>query len=272
MEDIQKRRERFEQLGTIYPKEASVKVAQAFINKVNCYWFTPAEVKPNKIVIYLHGGAFAVGSIRSHEAMVSHFAQKIGARILFVDYSLAPEKPYPAAPNDVFAVYQELIATYPGYEIDFIGDSAGGGLIVSAVGQIINQRLQLPHAAVLISAWISLHCNNPSHEENRSTDPILTREYAKNSASHYVGDTPLEIASPENVALSQFPPVLIIVGTNEILIDDSRNFYNIVKTIQPNSILTIYQNQNHVWPLAGINTEASQKALTQIDEFLNGSK
>jgi monoterpene epsilon-lactone hydrolase len=272
MEDIKKRRERFETLGAIYPKAPSVKTEQVLIAGVNCYWLTPVNANPKKIVVYLHGGAFAVGSIRSHEALVSHFAVATGANILFVDYSLAPENPFPAAPDDVFAVYTELLNSYPGYEIDFIGDSAGGGLIVYAVAQMLKQKVQPPDSAVLISPWISLHCDNPSHEENRAIDPVLSREYAKASAADYIGDSPLGTGSPENVQLSKFPPVLIVVGSNEILLDDSRNFYDTVKQVQPDATLTIYENQNHVWPLSGIDTDASQRLLGQVAEFLNAPK
>ncbi len=269
MENITARREGFNQLGSIYPKQVSVKTEQVIINGVSCYWLTPENPAPNKIIIHLHGGVYAVGAIQSHESMLTHFAHKLQTRILFVDYALAPELPYPNALNDVMNVYTELIAQYPGYKIDFIGDSAGAGLIVSAVGEMLKKNIQLPNAAVFISAWISLHCDNPSHEGNRTKDPILTHEYLKSSALDYIGTLPIETVSPENVELSAFPPVLIMVGTNEILLDDSVNFYNSVKTIQPAAKLSIYENQVHVWMLTGMPSEASQNALTEIKEFLN---
>jgi monoterpene epsilon-lactone hydrolase len=269
MEDIQARRERFNQLGSIYPKAASVKTEKVNINGVNCYWLTPENPAPNKIIIHLHGGAFAMGSIQSHESMLTHFAHKLQTRVLFVDYALAPELPYPNALNDVLNVYTYLVKTYPGYKIDMIGDSAGAGLIVSAVGKMLKQQIQLPHAAVFISPWISLHSNNPSHEGNRQKDPILTHEYIKSWAADYIGNLPIETVSPENVELSAFPPVLIMVGTNEILLDDSVNFYNYIKDIQHDAKLSIYENQVHVWMLTGMPSEASQKALTEIKDFLN---
>lgn len=269
MEDIAARRERFNQLGSIYPKQASVKTEHVIINGVSCYWLTPENPATNKIVIHLHGGAFAMGSIQSHGAMLSHFAHKLQTKILFVDYSLAPELPYPNALNDIMNVYTALLAQYPGYRIDFIGDSAGGGLIVSAIGEMIKRSIQLPNAAVFISAWISLRCDNPSYEDNSAKDPILTHEYLNSSAKDYIGSMPIEKAGPENVELSAFPPVLIMAGTNEILLDDSVNFYNSIKAIQPAAKLSVYENQVHVWMLTGMPSEASQQALTEINEFLN---
>ena len=269
MEDIKQRRERFEQLGKLYPKEASVKVEQALINGVSCYWFSPENSMENKIIIHLHGGVYAVGSIQSHGSLVSHISHKLKTKILFVDYALSPERPYPAANKDVFAVYTALLNDYPGYKIGFIGDSAGGGLIVSAVGDMLKQHLALPDAVAMISPWISLQSDNPSIESNRAKDSILNKEYLKSAANDYLGGVPIETASPENIALSAFPPVLIAVGTNEVLLDDSVNFYNIVKGIQPDATLTIYENQNHVWPLANINSEASQRLLNEMDKFFN---
>ncbi|GAA3978504.1 alpha/beta hydrolase [Mucilaginibacter dorajii] len=268
MEDIKKRRESFEQLGKIYPKDASIKIEPVSINGLSCYWFTPNNAIANNIIIYLHGGVFAVGSIRSHEALVSHITGKLKTKVLFVEYALAPEHPFPAAPKDVFNVYKALLTIYPGHAISLIGDSAGGGLIVSLVGDLLKRQMKLPQAVVMISPWISLSCDNPSHEENRTKDPILTREYVKNSAKDYIGDTPLAIASPENVQLNAFPPVLIVVGTNEILLDDSCNFYEQVKLLQQKAVLSIYENQNHVWPLANVHSEASQKVLAEMGEFL----
>jgi len=269
MNEIQNRRQFFDGLGQNYPKATSVKVQPALIDGVSCYWFTPENPVDNKIIIHLHGGAFVVGSIQSHESMVSHFSEKLQTKILFVEYSLAPERPYPNAGNDVLKVYKALLSNYPGHEISFMGDSAGAGITVSVIDEIQKQQLPLPHAAIMISPWISLACNNASHEDNRAKDPILSPEYLKASAKLYTGDNPTDVADPEHAEFSQFPPVLIMVGTNEVLLDDSINFYNSIKTKQLKATLSIYENQNHVWPLANINSEASQKALAEVATFLS---
>ncbi len=268
---MKQRREGFEQLGKLYPKAASVKTEQAFINGVNCYWITPENATHKKIIIHLHGGVYAVGSIRSHESLVSHIAQRLKTTILFVDYALSPEKPYPAANEDVFSVYTKVLNDYPDYKIGFVGDSAGGGLIVSIVGDLLKQQLPLPQAVAMISPWINLESDNPSQETNRAKDPVLNKEYLKSAAKDYAGNATIETISPEHVVLSTFPPVLIVVGSNEVLLDDSVNFYNVVKDIQPDSTLTIYENQNHVWPLADINNEASLQLLSEMEEFFNDS-
>jgi monoterpene epsilon-lactone hydrolase len=269
MENIQQRREGFEQLGKLYPKEASVKVKQDFFSGVNCYWFTPQDAKENKIIIYLHGGVYAMGSILSHESLVSHVAQKLRTTLLFVDYALAPERPFPAANEDVLSVYTTLINEYADCKIGIIGDSAGGGLIVSTVSNLLKRQLPLPEAVVMISPWISLQGNNPSQKNNRSKDPVLTKDYLKGAAKDYIGNATIETVSPEYLTFSTFPPALIVVGSNEILLDDSVNFYGLIKNLNPKSRLTIYDNQNHVWPLANIHSEASQQLLIELDEFIN---
>ena len=133
MEDVLQFRESYEQKPHPYDKEPTVSITPVMIEGVSCYWLTPEDPSPQRIIIYLHGGGFAAGSIRTHGRMASHFAKELHARILFIDYALAPENPYPAGLNDLVIVYRELANRYPGYRMDLIGDSAGGSLIVSAI-------------------------------------------------------------------------------------------------------------------------------------------
>jgi acetyl esterase/lipase len=269
MNEIQNRRNFFNSLGQNYPKNTTVEVQHVLINGVSCYWFIPEKETSNKIIMHLHGGAFVVGSIQSHESMISHFSAQLQIRILFVEYALAPEHPYPNAINDIMDVYERLISDYPNREIIFMGDSAGAGLTVSAIGKMMEQEIQLPQGVVMISPWINITCDNPSQEDNRAIDPILSREYLLGSAQLYTGDTPFAASSPEYIEFDQFPPTLIMVGTNEVLLDDSKNFYNSIKGKQPNTALSIYENQLHVWPLANVHSEASQNAISEVGEFLN---
>jgi len=269
MKNIQQHRDEFDQLGNLYPAEPSVKVEQTLVNGVNSYWFTPENAIAEKIIIYLHGGVYALGSVRSHGSLVSHIANKLKTTILFVDYALAPEQPYPAANNDVFAVYSGLLKDHRGYKLGFIGDSAGGGLIVSTVSAILKQKLPLPYAVAMISPWIDLKCDNPSYESNRAKDPILNRDMLSGAAKDYRASASIGTVNPADIALNTFPPVLIAVGTNEVLLDDSLNFYDVVKGLQSDAALTVYDNQYHVWPLADVHSQASQRLLTEMDGFFN---
>lgn len=268
MEEVLKSRESYEQKPHPYDYEPTVSITPITIEGISCYWFTPENPSPNRIIIFLHGGGFAMGSVRTHGRMVTHFAKALQAKILFVEYALAPENPFPAGLNDVVTVYRELTNRYPGSQINFIGDSAGGSLIVSAVGEMLKINLPLPNAVVLISPWISLECNNPSIEENAHLDISLNREALQMFARAYTGGVPLELSSPKKALRTQFPPVLIMVGTNEVLLDDSKHFYNDIKGIQGRSRLSIYNDQPHVWLKKDIHKEASRRALAEMADFI----
>jgi len=271
MEDLLQRRESYDQKILPYDNEPTVSITPEIIEGVSCYWFTPEDPAPDRVIIFLHGGGFAMGSIKSHGKMTTHFAKKLQAAILFIEYALAPEHPFPAGLNDIIAVYREIVNRYPGSQLNLIGDSAGGSLIVSAIGEMLKMRLPLPQAVVLISPLLSFMCDNPSYEEKALLDISLTRDMLRMFVRAYTGDVPIEVSSPKNAALTQFPPVLIMVGTDEILLDDSRHFYNSIKKIQPRSRLSIYEGQPHVWPKKDILKEASRRALAEIAEFIGSA-
>jgi len=268
IQEILQRREGYEQKPHPYDFEPTVSIDQVMIGGVSCYWFTPEDPSPDRIIIFLHGGGFAMGSVRTHGKMVSHFANHLKAKILFVEYALAPEHPFPAGLKDLTTVYRELVNSHPGCLINLIGDSAGGSLIVSGIGEMIRLQLPLPDAVVLISPWISLECDYPSIEANAQLDISIDRDMLRLFARAYTGDHPLAVSSPKKALLPRFPPVLIMVGTNEILLDDSKQFYNDIKTVQSRSLLSIYEDQPHVWPKKDIHKEAARRALAEIAEFI----
>lgn len=268
MENVLQFRESYDQKPHPYDGEPTVSTTQVVIARVNCYWFTPKDPSPDRIIIYLHGGGFAAGSMRTHGNMVSHFAKELHAKILFIEYALAPEHPFPAGLNDILNVYQELANRYSGFQLDLIGDSAGASLIISAIGEMLKLHLPLPDAVVLISPWVSLECDNPSMEENAQADRTLNKEMLQLFARAYTGSVSFGVSSPKKAPLTQFPPVLIIVGTNEVLLDDSKYFYNDIKDIQGKSRLSIYDDQPHSWLKKDIHKEASRQALAEIADFI----
>ena len=272
MEEVLQARASYDKRQMPYDYEPTVSITPVMIEGVNCYWFTPEDPLPGRIIIFLHGGGFAMGSVKTHGMMVTHFAKALQAKILFIEYALAPEHPFPAGLTDVVTVYRELTNRYPGSQINLIGDSAGGSLIVSAVAEMLKIHLPLPKAVVLISPWVSLECDYPSIEENAHLDISLSREALLLFARAYTGNLPIEVSSPNKALLTQFPPVLIMVGTHEILLDDSKHFYNDIKNIQGRSRLSIYNDQPHVWLKKDIHKEASRRALAEIADFIGTCK
>lgn len=261
-------REFFETLGKIYPVSPAIKISETEISNVKCYWFQPQSSNTENILVYLHGGSFAYGSINSHKAMVSHIAKNTKTKILFIEYSLAPEYPFPVAVSEIVKVYRELLRANPKSEITFIGDSAGGGLTVSSIHSMNENNLKLPSSIILISPWLNLKCNTNSYNTRQHLDPILTKENLLEYAQYYIGSNG-SLADPSELLFNSFPPTFLLVGTNEVLYDDARNFYNYIKPIQNNTTFKEYQDQTHVWLLTDIGSDASKETLRDISDFLN---
>jgi acetyl esterase/lipase len=257
----------FNGLGHIYPADSSVEVSPEPIEGVGCYWFVPGRFDKNKIVIYLHGGMFVLGSIDGYKAMISYFASAFSARILFIEYALAPEKPFPNAPNDILKVYEELIRRYPDAKITVMGDSAGGGLAATLIKMASEEKLPMPSGVILISPWVFLKGNTESYETRKKLDPILTKEKLMEYADYYVANH-WNDADPGEFIFHNFPPLFILVGSNEILLDDSKLFYEKIKRLQPDTQMKEYENQVHGFPLIDIKSDAAKDALTNMEKFI----
>jgi len=268
LETVNADRACFDGLCKIYPADGNVEISAEQIEGVGCYWFLPERFDKNKIVIYLHGGMFVLGSIAGYKAMISHFASSFSARILFIEYALAPEKPFPNAPNDILIVYESLIRRYPDAKITVMGDSAGGGLAATLIKMASEEKLLMPAGVVFISPWVYLRGNTESYETRKKMDPILTKDKLMEYAGYYVGNHWNE-ADPGQFVFNSFPPLLILVGTNEILFDDSKLFYEKIKRLQPDTHKKEYENQVHGWPLIDIHSDAAKDALTNIKKFIS---
>jgi epsilon-lactone hydrolase len=264
---VNKDRMVFDGLGHIYPADGSVKISAEAIEGVSCHWFVPERFDKNKIVIYLHGGMFVLGSIEGYKAMISHFTSAFSARILFVDYALAPEKPFPNAANEILKVYRELIRIYPDAKITVMGDSAGGGLSATLIKMASEEKLPMPSSVILISPWVYLRGNTESYETRKKLDPILTKEKLMEYAGYYAG-THWNEADPGQFTFKSFPPLLILVGSNEILHDDSKLFFEKIKPLQPDIQMKEYENQIHGWPLIDIHSAAAKGAMTDMEMFI----
>jgi epsilon-lactone hydrolase len=262
----------FEKLGDIYPPAKNVTIEKEIFENIDCYWFrNKDELNSNKIVLYLHGGCFIFGSLHSHKALVSHLAKDLTLPFLLVEYSLAPEKPFPNGINDVFKVYRALLARYPENEIILIGDSAGAGLCVALLSKVNKYGLRAPEYMIMISPWIDLSCSNSSMTLNADKDPVLQKERLLELASLYAGNQNLSDINPTVNLPDKFPPTLILIGSDEILLDDSKFIYNTIAGTHGKTKLSIYEKQSHVWLLENINTEQSQKAIREIKTFIEES-
>lgn len=258
----------YEALGKVYPPDSTISVSETAISGVKSYWFNQNELTHKSIVIYLHGGVYTYGNINAYRAMLSHLAKSINSAILYIEYSLSPEHPYPTANNEILKVYREVQKKHPGYKITIIGDSAGGGLAISLVNDAQKANLPLPASLALISPWIDLKCINNSYTTKQAVDPILNKDFLYNHASMYASNK-INEADPSEIKFKKFPPVLLLVGSDEVLNDDSKNFYNYIKPIQQKAKLKEFDGQKHVWVFSDINSKASIEAVNDIDQFIN---
>jgi monoterpene epsilon-lactone hydrolase len=262
---IEENRALYDGVGSIYPAHEAVTISKEIINDITCHWFKPNNSKTNELVIYVHGGGYAIGSFQSHKAMVSHFANGLERTILFVEYSLAPEKPYPNGLNDVVNIYQWATEKFVNHQLYLMGDSAGGGLVIACVNEIDQQKLKSPKAIALISPWYNLETNNPSSESRQHLDQILNKEMVQNFAYAYTG-VDLSKADPSRIHFNSFPPVFVGVGTNEILFDDAVNFFDMVYKKQENAQLKVYSGQGHVLTQLNISSISAQDLIININK------
>ncbi|MEY9929776.1 monoterpene epsilon-lactone hydrolase [Catenulispora sp. GP43] len=182
------------------------------------------DLDPSRVILYFHGGAYALGSAPDSVGLASDIARRVRARAISVDYRLAPEDPFPAAVDDAVAAYRALLGQgVPAARIAFVGESAGGGLVAAVLVALKDSALPQPASAAVFSPWADLTVSGTSISSKEKLDPALTPEALRTRARDYLGhhDPAAPLASPIYADLSGLPPLLIQVGSHEILLDDA---------------------------------------------------
>ncbi len=269
IDDIAQKRHNFDSLGENYPIAEGVRVEQTTVAGVSCAWLNGDELSAGeRVLIYIHGGCYSLGGMKSHLPLVSHIVNRLAIPSLFVDYGLAPEKPYPNGVNDLVDVFKEVAEINPKKKIILAGDSAGGGLIITAIPRLLDLKSASLDACVLLSPWVDLSCTSQSYDDNAKIDPILSRAGMQDFAAVYLADKVLVEANPLKRLESLFPPTLILVGSNEVLLDDSRMAYEKILKQQDKTQLSVYEGQTHVWLMDSIKSDATVSALNEIAQFI----
>jgi acetyl esterase/lipase len=222
-------------------------------------------------VLYLHGGAYVIGGVHTHRGLTGGVSRSSGARVLSVDYRLAPEHPYPAAVEDAVAAYGFLLEQGIRPEaIAIAGDSAGGGLTVATLLALREAGEPLPAAGVLISPWLDLSLSGETLKTKAAEDPLVTQDLLARTAEAYLAgaDPTTPTASPLFADLAGLPPLLVQVGSAETLLDDSRRFAERAVAAGVDVTLEVWDEMIHVWhAFAGLLPEADQ-AVGGIGEYL----
>jgi acetyl esterase/lipase len=209
-----------------------------------------ALAKPGRVMLYLHGGGYCIGSPQSHRALISQLANAAQAETFALDYRLAPEHPMPAAIEDVLAALAALNARgVPTEQILMAGDSAGGGLALAAALRLRDAGKPLPAALYLISPWVDLTLSGRAHKFRAASDPILTTQELTDYADAYVGpkDRAGQDASPMFADMTGLPPMLIQVGSDEILLSDSETLQARAADQGVMAALEVWPGMIHVW-------------------------
>ncbi len=222
--DVSELRRLTREYASAQPLPASVSVTAGALGGVPTAEITVDGIEPRHVVLYFHGGVYVIGDAFQAAGLASQVGARAGAKVISVDYRLAPEHPYPAAVDDALAAYQALLAggTAPS-EIAFAGESAGGALAVVTLVNARDHGLPLPAAALVMSPYADLTLAGATMETKREADPLFTPQaFPARVADYTAGQDPaLGLISPIFADLSGLPPLIIQAGTHELLLDDA---------------------------------------------------
>jgi epsilon-lactone hydrolase len=220
-------------------------------------WLAPPDAGPG-VVLYAHGGGYVSCSVASHRPVTAALARLTRDRVFSVEYRRAPEHRHPVALDDVVAAYRWLLASgVAAHDIAVAGDSAGGGLALSLLLRARDERLPPPACAVLLSPWTDFTADGASARANDGPCALFHRENIAQFASVYLGAAPPRAASPVFADLADLPPLLLQVGSTEVLLDDARRVHDAVQRSGGRSELAIFDDVPHGWHLlAGLVPEA----------------
>jgi monoterpene epsilon-lactone hydrolase len=272
---VAERRAQYDRAERVFPVAPEVGVKTVTVKPVSgpeigAEWLEPPAAREGAALLYLHGGGYVIGSPRSHRHLAAALAKATGAATLLPDYRLAPEHPFPAAVEDAVAAYRWLLdrgAAAP--RVVIAGDSAGGGLTVATLVALRDRGLPPPADGVCISPWVDLTCGGASYGEKAASDPIVTREGVTEMARAYLGatDPRAPLASPLFADLAGLPPLLVQVGSEEVLLDDAVGLAEQARAAGVAATLEIWPDMIHVWHWFFPMLDEGQRAIEGAGAF-----
>ena len=243
---------------------AGVAVRGQSYGGVWCLECTPAEVRST--TLYLHGGGFRMCSPEIYAPFASRLAQRCHTRVIVPRYGLAPEQPFPAALLDAVEAYLEVARRYGPLVVG--GDSAGGGLAV-AMTLAMGVNVDTPIGLVLLSPWVDLSLSGESYRSRKERDQRFSLSAAREAADSYLGGFAASdpLVSPIFGDLNDLPSSVVLVGTEEVLFDDSRRLVDGITQSKGSADLHIFPGMQHVWPVAEPELPESHRAMEIVAEF-----
>jgi epsilon-lactone hydrolase len=255
----------------LHPVPDDVQVTDVDAGGVPAHWLTAPGTDPGRVLLFLHGGGYELGSVRSDGELAARLGRASGMRVLFPEYRLAPEHPFPAAIDDVLAAWRWLRADQDlsAPSLAVAGDSAGGGLATALLVATRDAGQPLPAAAVLMSPTVDLTSSGASMTDRVDQDPISTPAMLRQFAADYLAgaDPKTPLASPLFASLAGLPPLLIQVGTADLLLSDSERLAAAADHAGVDVTLEIGEGLTHVYQLL-LGTPEAAEATERIGKFL----
>jgi monoterpene epsilon-lactone hydrolase len=269
---ISEQRRLLRERASARPAPADVTVTPADLGGVPAAGITIDGIEHRHVVLYFHGGVYVLGDAFQSADLASQIGRRAQARVISLDYRLAPEHPYPAAVDDALAAYDALLreGTAPS-GIAFAGDSAGGGLAVATMVNARDHGLPLPAAAFLMSPYADLTLAGGTMDTKSDVDPLLSRELLQPRVTDYTAgqDPALSLISPVFADLSGLPPLIIQAGTHEVLLDDAVRLTRQAATADVEVTLDITPQVPHVFQAYYPILDEATAALDRAGQFLS---
>jgi acetyl esterase/lipase len=249
------------------PDDAVVK--EVTIEHINADWVSVPESKQDRVILYLHGGGYVIGNNVGYREFASRLARAAKARVLVVNYRLAPENPFPAAVDDATMSYRWLLANgVTPDQIAIAGDSAGGGLTLATLVALRDAGETLPKCATCFSPWVDLEATGDSAQPGGADDPMIAVEGLREMGTHYAAnDLRNPLAAPLHANLSGLPPLQVFVGTRELLRDDAIRIVDHARAAGVDASLSIGEGLIHVWQIFPIPEAA--ESLAAVGAFVD---
>ncbi len=265
-------REEYDRAVEIFPLPDGVACEPGTLGGVPGEWLRPEGADPGRALLYFHGGGYVLGSTRSHRHMVAALAAGAGAHAFSADYRLAPEHPFPAAVEDGAAAWRGLLESGidPGCAV-IGGDSAGGGLTVATLVKARDDGLALPAGGLCISPWTDMTLEAATYASKADSDPMVKKDQIERWTGVYLGadtDRRHPWASPLYADLEGLPPLLVQVGSEEVLLDDSVSLADAARRAGVEVQLTVADEMIHVWHWFDRLLDRAQDGLDEAAAFI----
>ena len=270
-QDVTDSRARFEKMGAFLGGAPDARCEKVDVDGVPAEWVSAAAVDAGRAVLYLHGGGYAIGSLNTHRRLAFDISAASGARVLLLDYRLAPEHPFPAAVDDAATAWRWLLKQgLAAGKLAIAGDSAGGGLTIATLVNLRDRKLGLPACAVAISPWVDLEGVGTSMTARSAQDPMVQKAGLTWMADMYLAgkDARTPLAAPLHADLSGLPPVMVQVGTAETLLDDATRIAERLHSAGNEVKLSVWPNMLHVFPLFAPILSEGMDGCREIGQFI----